>query len=86
MQETWVRPLGWEDLLGESMATHASILPWRIRTDRGAWRAAAHGIAELDTTESLSTHTPLYIVLLSHINVLFNEKVRRKSPDYLINL
>ena len=51
MQETWVRPLGWKDLLGESMETHASILPWRIPTDRGAWRAAAHGIAELDTTE-----------------------------------
>ena len=25
-QETWVRPLGWEDILEEDMATHTSIL------------------------------------------------------------
>ena len=28
--ETWVRSLGWEDPLGEGMATHSSILAWRI--------------------------------------------------------
>ena len=28
--ETWVRSLGWEDLLQESMAPHSSILAWRI--------------------------------------------------------
>ena len=26
--ETWVRSLGWEDLLEENMATHSSILAW----------------------------------------------------------
>ena len=26
----WVRPLGWEDPLEEEMATHSSILAWRI--------------------------------------------------------
>jgi len=30
MRETWVRSLGWEDLLEEGMATHSSILAWRI--------------------------------------------------------
>ena len=30
MQETWVRSLGWEDLLEKGMATHSSILVWRI--------------------------------------------------------
>ena len=30
MQETQVRFLGWEDLLEEEMATHFSILAWRI--------------------------------------------------------
>ena len=30
MQETQVRPLGGEDPLEESMATHSSILGWRI--------------------------------------------------------
>ena len=30
MLETWVRSLGWEDPLEEGMATHSSILAWRI--------------------------------------------------------
>ena len=30
MWETWVQSLGWEDLLEEGMATHSSILAWRI--------------------------------------------------------
>ena len=30
MWETWVRSLGWEDSLEEGMATHSSILAWRI--------------------------------------------------------
>ena len=30
MQETWVRPLGRENSLEEEMATHSSILAWRI--------------------------------------------------------
>ena len=30
MQETWVGFLGWEELLEEEMATHSSILAWRI--------------------------------------------------------
>ena len=30
MQETWVPSLGWEDPLEKEMATHSSILAWRI--------------------------------------------------------
>ena len=30
MQETWVRSLGWEDPLEKEMATHYSILAWKI--------------------------------------------------------
>ena len=29
-QETWVRSLDWEDPLEDGMATHSSILAWRI--------------------------------------------------------
>ena len=31
MQETWLQPLGREDLLEKEMATHFSILAWRIQ-------------------------------------------------------
>ena len=44
MGETWVQPLGWEDPLEEGMATHSSILVWRIPVDRGAWRATVKGL------------------------------------------
>ena len=37
------------------MATYSSILAWRIPKDRRVWRATAHGGAESDTTEQLST-------------------------------
>ena len=29
-QETWVQSLGWEDPLEKGMATHSSILAWKI--------------------------------------------------------
>ena len=45
-QQTWVRSLGWETPLEEAMATHSSILAWRIRMDRGAWWAAVHGVTK----------------------------------------
>ena len=44
MWETWVRSLGWEDPLEEGMATHSSILAWRMPMDRGTWRATVHGL------------------------------------------
>ena len=49
MQETWVQSLGWEDALEEGMATHSSILAWRIPMDRGAWWATVHGVAKSQT-------------------------------------
>ena len=39
MWETRVGFLGWEDPLEEDMATHSSILAWRIPKDRGVWQA-----------------------------------------------
>ena len=43
MQETWVQSIGWEDPLEKGMATHSSILAWRIPIDRGAWQATVPG-------------------------------------------
>ena len=50
VQETWVRSLDWEDPLEKGMATHSSILVWRV-----PWaNTAAHGVAESDMTEWLT--------------------------------
>ena len=42
--EMQVRSLSREDPLEEGMATHSSILAWRIPVDRGAWWATVHGV------------------------------------------
>ena len=49
MQETQVQSLGQEDPLEEGMATHSSILVWRIPMDRGAWQAAVLGVVKSQT-------------------------------------
>ena len=46
MWENWVQSLGWEDPLEKGMATHSSILAWKIPMDRGAWQATVHEVAK----------------------------------------
>ena len=45
-QDTWVRSLNREDPLEDRMATHSSILAWKIPMDRGIWWATVHGVAQ----------------------------------------
>ena len=49
MQETQVPFLDQEDPLEKGMATHFSILAWRIQMDRGAEQAPVHGVAKSQT-------------------------------------
>ena len=49
MRKIWIRSLGWEDPLEEGMATHTSILAWRIPMDRGAWQATVDGVTKSQT-------------------------------------
>ena len=41
-----VRSLGWEDPLEKGMATHSSILAWRIPMDKKPWQTTVHGVAK----------------------------------------
>ena len=67
----------------EGMATHSSILAWRIPVDRGAWQVTIHvpykeSCQESYTTEQLSTaqHTQIssetLISLLNYKTHMFN--------------
>ena len=47
-QETWIQSLGWKDPLEKGMATHSSILAWRIPY-RGAWWAIVHRVTKSRT-------------------------------------
>ena len=49
MQKTWIQSLGWEDPLEKGMATHGSILPWRIPMDREAWWATIYEVTKIWT-------------------------------------
>ena len=51
MQETWVQFLGQEDPLEKEMATHSSILAWRMPWTKEPGGLQAMGSQELDTTE-----------------------------------
>ena len=48
VQETWVQALGQEDLLEKGMATHSSILAWRM-LDRAAWWVTGYRVAKSRT-------------------------------------
>ena len=61
MQETRVGPLGREDPLEEGMATHSSILAWRIPwTEEPGGLQAPQGCKELDMTE-VTEHAHVYM-------------------------
>ena len=56
MQETQIQSLGLEDPLEKEMATHASILAWRIPWTEEPG-ATVHGVTkESDTTEGLNSN------------------------------
>ena len=47
------------------MATHSSILAWRIPMDRGAWRVTVHGVAKSQT--SLILNSDAWFVFLFYV-------------------
>ena len=50
MQKTWVQSLGQEDPLEKEMATHSSILAWRIPwTEEPGGLQTVHGVAKSQT-------------------------------------
>ena len=57
-QETWIRPLGQEDLLEKEVVTHSSILAWEIQwtEEHGRLHYNPWGCKEQDMTEHACTH------------------------------
>ena len=56
MWENLVQSLGWEDLLEKEMATHSSILAWKIPWTESLVGYSPRGHKESDTTERLHFH------------------------------
>ena len=53
IQETWIQSLSWVDPLEKGMATHSSILAWRIPWTEGPVGYSPWGCKELDRTKQL---------------------------------
>ena len=66
MQETWVQSLGGEDLLEKGMATHPSILAWRIPWTEEPGGLQSMGCKESDTTERLTLALCIKLFTLHH--------------------
>ena len=68
MWKTCARSLSWEHPLEERMATHSSILAWRISMDRGAWWAIVQSLQRVGHDWATKHSFPLY----GH-NILFTQ-------------
>ena len=64
VRETWVRSLGWEDPLEKEMATHSSILAWRILWTEELGGLQSMGRKESDTTEGVHFHFHFSLYLI----------------------
>ena len=70
MPETWVQTLGWEDLLEKEMATHSSILAWKVPWMKKPGRLQSMGHKELDTTKRLHFTLVANILVLALISAI----------------
>ena len=58
MQEIWAQSLGWEDPLEKGMATHSSILGWRILWTEGPGRQQSLGWKD-PLEKGMATHSSI---------------------------
>ena len=91
IQETWVQSLGWKDTLKEGMATHSSILAWRIPMDVAGEEHGRLQSTESDTAEQLSTAQHRFTLFrpvtfaTTHPMVSYLKRVLIKKPSPLFS-
>ena len=76
VQETWVRSLGWEDPLEKEMATHSSILAWKI-----SWTEEPGGLQSMGSQRvghDWATNT--YLHLLRPFQAYWSVFNRKDAP------
>ena len=94
MWKTWVRSLGWKDLLEKGNAPHSSILPWRIpRIQSMGWQRIGHGWVTFTFTLrekrlfptglQLSSKQTLLAFKVTHLGTVFLvQGLRAGSPKW----
>ena len=71
-QEAWVQSLGWEDLLEKEMATHSSILNWRIQWTEKPDGLQSMVLQESDTTDQLTLSLSEHFLFLVGLQPALN--------------
>ena len=66
----------------KGMATHSSILAWRIPTDRGAWQTTVHGVARVGY--DLATKPPPRPQYASHCAKHFTSSSHSNSKEVML--
>ena len=86
MKEIWVLPLGGKDPLEKEMATHFSILVWKIPWMRGAWQVIVRGVAKsrkwlsMPATVSLGSDDYLFLApWRDRLSCLYTSSKKKKS-------
>ena len=65
----------------EGIATHSSILAWRIAMDRGVQRATFHGVAQSNSTKHDHKSKCTHLVIQQSCFLVFIEIVENICPD-----
>ena len=83
MQETWVQSLGWEDLLEKEMATHSSILAWKIPWTEKPGRLPSMGSQRVgqDWVTSFDWPLPVSLTIITLLILIFAIGLVTVSPQ-----
>ena len=82
MHKTWVQSLGWEDPLKQEIATHSSILAWRIPGTEEPHRRV-HGVTKsrtwLSTAQYLIISQTFLVRIIYIYSTMGNTKVKKQG-------
>ena len=71
--KTWVRTLVWEDFLEKEIATHSSIIAWRIHGQRSLVGYSLWGCKGLDVTERLTLTFKIFVLKSNLLDMRYIE-------------
>ena len=77
MQETWVPSLGWEDFLEKGMATHSSMLAWRIPWTKEPGGLQPMGLQRVGQLHFTSIDLYINIFIFKYIYLYLNIYIYR---------
>ena len=90
MQETWVRSLGREDPLEQEIATHSSILGWKIPWTEEPGGLDSIGLQSQTWLSNLSVHVCVRLRAHTHTHgpssVTLNKRGENRHPCVVLNL